>query len=200
MGRPLNKRNFGPPTDQGAEIKVQFYNGTSSVNGWIVRQTGSKRFECSDGTDTRICYLVDTAAASLVAGEMSITVKDDGGTPRRITKIAAHKTTASDGNSYGWTFDDSTSDGYVEMEEAGGVTGIVVTGSSGTGTEVTIETAGHTFVIGDEITVAGMTPVGYDGDYTVTGVTSTDILFAHTEAGVFSAGGTIAIFEDTFGI
>ena len=42
MGRPLNKRFFGAPTAAGNEIKVQFHNGTESVNGYIVKQLGSQ--------------------------------------------------------------------------------------------------------------------------------------------------------------
>ena len=38
MGRPLNKKFFGTPTAGGSEIKVQFHNGTASVNGWIIKQ------------------------------------------------------------------------------------------------------------------------------------------------------------------
>ena len=202
MGRPLNKRNFGPPTNGGSEIKVQFHNGTSSVNGWIVKQTGSKRFICSDDSaNTAECSLVDVASASLVAGEMSMSVKDDSAVVRRITKIASHKVTASDGSAYGWVFDDSNSDGYVEMEESGGERPpLDVTGASGDSAEVTIVVAAHDFVVGQVVTVAGMNPAGYDGDYTITGVTATDILFAHTEVGAFVAGGTITIFEDDFGI
>ena len=121
MGRPLNKRYFGPPTPGGNEIKVQFYDSanTNSVNGWIVKQLGSKKFRVTDGTVTEDCVLVDKASAALAAGEMTITVLDDGGTPRQVTKISGRKVTADDGNTYPWTFDDSTSDDKVEMEEAG---------------------------------------------------------------------------------
>ena len=95
MGRPLNKRNFGEPTPGGNEIKVQFHNGTGSVPGWIVRQRGSKRFLCSDGTNEAICTLVDKASAALAAGEMTITVLDDAATAKQVTKIAQHKATDS---------------------------------------------------------------------------------------------------------
>jgi hypothetical protein len=119
MGRPINKRYFGPPTAGGEEIKVQFYDGSASVNGWIVKQLGSKKFRVTDGTTTKDCFLVDKASADLDADEMTITVKDDGGTARQVTKIAGRKATIDTGASLAWVFDDSTSDGYVEMEEAG---------------------------------------------------------------------------------
>jgi hypothetical protein len=129
MGRPLNKRNFGEPTPTGNEIKVQFHNGTGSVAGWIVKQTGSKRFVCTDGTATATCYLVDKASGDLLEGEMSITVLDDTATARQVLKIAGRKVTADDGSMYPWTFDDSNTDGAVEMEEAGDDTTIDAAGT-----------------------------------------------------------------------
>jgi hypothetical protein len=50
---------------------------------------------------------------------MTITVKDDGGTARQVTKIAGRKVTLDTGASISWTFDDANNDGAVEMEEAG---------------------------------------------------------------------------------
>ena len=147
MGRPLNKRYFGPPTDSGNEIKVQFHNGTASTNGWIVKQKGSKRFVCSDGVAEATCTLVDKASAALAQGEMTITVLDDAAAPHRVTKITAHRITRSDGTTSHWTFDDSTTDStdfdnYDEMEEAGGDT-IAITAAVN-GTEYVIVTLGDT--------------------------------------------------------
>ena len=119
MGRPLNKRYFGTPTAGGNEIKVQFHNGTASVNGWIVKQLGSKKFRCTDGTATEDCVLVDKASAAVAAGEMTITVLDDAGNPKQVTKIAGRKVTLDTGESIAWNFSDSTTDGAVEIEEAG---------------------------------------------------------------------------------
>jgi hypothetical protein len=116
MGRPLNKRYFGTPTAGGDEIKVQFYNGTASVPGWIVKQLGSKKFRCTDGTATADCVLTDAAAAALTAGQMSITV-DDNGTGRQVTKISAHKVTMDNGAVINWDFTGTGT--TVEVEEAG---------------------------------------------------------------------------------
>ena len=119
MGRPLNKRFFGAPTAGGNEIKVQFHNGTSSVNGYVVKQLGSKKFRCTDGIIEKDCFLTDAAAAALTAGQMSIVVKDDAGAVKQVTKIAGRKVTVDTGASIGWNFSDSASDGGVEIEEAG---------------------------------------------------------------------------------
>jgi len=119
MGRPLNKRNFGTP-DSGNEIKVQFHNGTASVPGYIVKQKGSKRFVCKDASGTTAtCVLVDKAAGSLAAGEMSITMKLDDTTVVQVVKISGRKMTADNGNTYPWNFSTSTTDGAAEVEEAG---------------------------------------------------------------------------------
>lgn len=118
MGRPLPKRFFG--ADANNNLRVQFNNGTSSVAGAIVKQKGSKKFKCVDASgNTATCHLVSKANASLAAGEMSITVTNDSGTDLFVTKISRHLVTASDGNRYPWNFSSSTSDGAVQVEEAG---------------------------------------------------------------------------------
>jgi hypothetical protein len=118
MGRPLNKRLFGANANNN--LRVRFHNGTSSVNGAIVKQKGSKKFVCVDASGTEaVCTLAAVADANLVAGQMSITVTNDAGTDLFVTKIAARKVTASDGNTYPWNFSSSTSDDAVQVEEAG---------------------------------------------------------------------------------
>lgn len=126
MGRPVNKRNFG--ADANNNLRVRFHNGTSSVNGAIVSQRGSKKFKCVDSTGTMaICTLVSKADGALAAGEMSIKVANDAGTVLYVTKISARKVTASDGNTYPWNFSTSTTDAAVQVEEAG--TDAVFTGN-----------------------------------------------------------------------
>jgi hypothetical protein len=120
MGRPINKRFFGEPTANGNEIKVRYRaTGQAEANGWIVKQLGSKKFRCYDGTNTMDCTLVDKSQGTLAVGEMTITVKDDGGTARQVTKIAGRKVTLDTGTSIAWNFSNATDDAAVEMEEAG---------------------------------------------------------------------------------
>jgi len=121
MGRPINKRFFGEPTANGNEIKVRFRaTGQAEANGWIVKQLGSKKFRCYDGTNTMDCTIVDKSQGTLAVGEMTITVKDDGGTARQVTKIAGRKVTLDSGVSIAWSFDAyNAAAGVVEMEEAG---------------------------------------------------------------------------------
>lgn len=118
MGRPLNKKYFGANANNN--LRVRFYNGTASVDGSILRQRSSKKFICVDAAGTQAtCVLTATDDANIAAGKMSITVKNDAGTNLFVTKISSHKITASDGSTYPWNFDTSTSDGAVQVEEAG---------------------------------------------------------------------------------
>ena len=119
MGRPLNKRLFGTPAAGTDTIKVQFYNGTASVKGYIVKQKSATRFQCKDADgNVAICRIVDKASADLAAGEMTITVKYDNLDVDQVTKISGRNVTVK-GHQEHWTFNTSTSDGYVQMEEAG---------------------------------------------------------------------------------
>jgi len=121
MGRPLSKILFG--ANARNNIKVQFNNGTDSVPGYIIEQTGSKRFKCKDADgNTAVCYLRDKASADLQPGEMSITLKYDDGTVQQATKISRHRITVMYGGvsrSFPWNFSTSVTDGAWQIEEAG---------------------------------------------------------------------------------
>jgi hypothetical protein len=137
MGRPINKRNFG--INANNNLKVQFFNGTASVPGYIVSQRGTKKFLCSDATGARaICFLVDKAAGSLTAGEMSITVQLDNGTADQVTKISGGTITVG-GAKLPWNFSASNSDGAVQVEEAG--TGVDDGGTPADATDDTLDSA-----------------------------------------------------------
>jgi hypothetical protein len=117
MGRPLHKRLFG--ANSLNNLKVQFWNGSASVPGFIVRQVGSKRFLCEDVNGTRrLCRMVDKASEAIGFREMTFTVKYDNGDIAHPTKISAHLVTVENAREH-WTFDPSTTDGYVQIEEAG---------------------------------------------------------------------------------
>jgi hypothetical protein len=121
MGRPLSKQQFFGANEKH-NIKVQFFNGTASVPGFIVKQTGSKRFVCQDADGIRrTCYLVDKASADLAFREMTITLKYDEGTVVHATKIARHRFSSVDGKTFSapWNFSTSTTDSVWQIEEAG---------------------------------------------------------------------------------
>jgi len=136
MGRPLNKRLFttaaGGATAGANEIKVNFHNGTSVVEGTIVRQKGSKKFVVAEtgAADTEVtCTLVTgKLPAALTSGEMSISVQGADNETYGVSKITGRKVTvvapsatgsnALDGQSLAWDFA-AASSGKVKIEEAG---------------------------------------------------------------------------------
>ena len=132
MGRPINKRFFGPATAGGNEIKVDFHNGTAVKEGYIVKQKASKKFVCEEiGTAGLFTCTLTTGKlpAALVAGEMAISVKGDDGETYGVSKITGRKATiiahsatganALDGQSIAWNFSTSAGDYAVQVEEAG---------------------------------------------------------------------------------
>lgn len=65
--RPINKRNFG-----NAGIAVKFYDGSAVVSGYVVKQTGWKKFRVAkaDGSGQKVCRLAQTVneLTALTAG------------------------------------------------------------------------------------------------------------------------------------
>jgi hypothetical protein len=133
MGRPINKRFFGPATAGGNEIKVDFYGTSGVLEGYIVKQLGSKKFRVAAiGTPATTYDRVLTTGklpATLTGTEMAISVKGDDGETYGVSKISGRKATiiapnatgtnALDGTSISWNFTASDGDYAVEIEEAG---------------------------------------------------------------------------------
>ena len=202
MGRPLNKKFFGAPTAGGSEIKVQFHNGTKSVNGYIVKQLGSKKFRCTDGVATTDCLLVDKAAGAIAAGEMSIVVKDDAGAVKQVTKIAGKRVTLDSGETIAWGFDSYNQvTGAVEMEEAGnaGVAAVAVTGVTQADPGVVTTGAAHLLVTGDRVRfagVVGMVELNANTVFAVTKVNTTSFQIVDTTGfTTYVSGGTVTQVE-----
>jgi len=136
MGRPLNKRLFttaaGGATAGANEIKVNFHNGSSVVEGTIVRQKGSKKFIVAEtgatGTEVTCTLVTGKLPAALTSGEMSISVQGADNETYGVSKITGRKVTvvapsatgsnALDGQSLAWDFA-AASSGKVKIEEAG---------------------------------------------------------------------------------
>ena len=138
MGRPLNKKYFGPPTAGGSEIKCDFYTGGAITEGYIVKQLGSKKFRVAaigtPGT-TYDCFLTTGKLANALTQradgklEMAITVKGDDAETYQVSKIAGRMATivspdgtgsnTLNGSKIKWNFNTSATDGGVQVEEAG---------------------------------------------------------------------------------
>lgn len=99
MGRPLNKRNFGP---DGIKIAYKETGETAVEDAVILKQTGSKTFVCDiaggDGDEREECKLVQKDYLDLDDKECSILLT----TGVYATKITGRKVRGSDGNVYKW--------------------------------------------------------------------------------------------------
>ena len=133
MGRPINSKFFGVPNAAANQIKVNFHDGSSVVEGTITKQLGSKKFRVratqAGGSYDRT-LVTGKLPATLTGTEMTISVKGDDGETYGVSKIAGRKDTIKthksatgdnllDGKSLGWGFVASNTDGRVEFEEAG---------------------------------------------------------------------------------
>jgi hypothetical protein len=65
------------------------------------------------------------------------------------------------------------------------------------GTVATVTLAGHGFVTGDSVTIAGATPAGYNGTFTVTGFTSGTFTYTVSSGLATPATGTITLATRT---
>lgn len=68
---------------------------------------------------------------------------------------------------------------------------LTATGSAGTATLTFAAQPTPPFPVGSAITVAGVTPAGYNGTYTVTACTTTSVSFANPTTGAQTVAGTI---------
>lgn len=80
MGKPLNKRYFGDPSDDGDQLTVDvwFTGDGSAETGWIVRQRGTGIFEITNGSQTERLKLQDGAPTA--EGQASMQVNPFGTT------------------------------------------------------------------------------------------------------------------------
>lgn len=125
MGRPVNKRYFG--SGSGSQIKVRFKTGGTEYNGYIVKQTGSKRYKVSDGTRTITGYLVNKSNGGLANGDIVINVLNDAGSFVQVTKLYNRVAITEDNVKIKWNFTASESDGAVQMQDVEGPTITILT-------------------------------------------------------------------------
>ena len=124
MGRPINKRYFGLTSGSaGTEgnnitINCQVGSNAESAQGIILAQRSVRTFKVNDaanGTGNEgICTLVDAAAGSLGANEMSI-VGFVNGTSVRIAKLYNRTCRDFNNNRYKWEVTDDSSANYIVL-------------------------------------------------------------------------------------
>jgi len=138
MGRPLNKKYFGDPALPGSQFAVTYWDGASAAAGFIVKQKGARRFQCTGGVADAVCRL--TLDAVTMEGQMNLTM--DG---QLVKKISGRVATLADDSRYAWTADDV--EAPPAPPAAVSITALV------NGTEYTITTEG----IGSNWTLIGAT-------------------------------------------
>ena len=115
----------GIRTQPGPQIAPQVKIGSASVaTGSILRQKGARKFQCTDGTNTAICTLVNVATPT-VANTMSIGIVLANATVLRASRITNRWVYDFAGNKYRyWTAAATTNNAYA-VDKAAGVTGFV---------------------------------------------------------------------------
>jgi hypothetical protein len=95
MGRPIQKKWFGPSAGAGNQIVVdgvRWADNTTSTNAYIVKQTGSAAYIVSNGTKAEIVFMVNAdGVAALMPGQCFITATPFGGSALPCETIAQYR-------------------------------------------------------------------------------------------------------------
>jgi hypothetical protein len=95
MGRPIQKRWFGPAATGGNQIVVngvKWADGTTATGAYIVKQTGDTAYIVSNGVKSEIVFLANaTSVGALRPGQCFITATPFGGSARPCKKIAQYR-------------------------------------------------------------------------------------------------------------
>lgn len=134
MGRPIQKKWFGPSTAAGAQIVVngvKFADGSTATDAYIVKQTGDRAYVVSNGTKEEIAFMVNaTSVGALNAGECFILATPFGGAARPCEKIAQYRVSiyAADGtiDNYVWSTIPATGPGQADLITATAVPGAIL--------------------------------------------------------------------------
>jgi hypothetical protein len=114
MGRPVNKRYFGATGSATTpHIPIRFKSGGTVYEGFIVKQVGSRRFQCStdDGTTAvEKCLLTaGTSSDPVNNGEAVLLGLLNGSQPISIRELTNKTAIDFSSNRYKWSLqDDST--------------------------------------------------------------------------------------------
>lgn len=95
MGRPIQKRWFGPASTPGSQIVVtgvRFADGTTATDAYIVSQTGSSAYVVSNGIKSEICFMVNAdGLGALMPSQCYINATPFGGTALPCKTIAQYR-------------------------------------------------------------------------------------------------------------
>ena len=103
--RPLNSKYFG---QNG--IQINFWNGSSSITGYIVKQTGANRYVVTDDSNTYNDTVILQEATPTAFGQGQIVVNTFGGGHEHAYSVAAHLVKTFEDHVYAWTLGGSPAD------------------------------------------------------------------------------------------
>ena len=127
MGKPIQKKNFGPAAGTGLQIVVngaKWADGTTATGAYIVKQRGSNAYVVSNGTTkTETLFMVNaTTVGGLLSGQCFITATPFGGSARPCKKIAQYRVDvfSADGtvDSYSWSNVPASAPGQADLNRA----------------------------------------------------------------------------------
>jgi hypothetical protein len=138
MGRPIQKKWFGPATTPGTQIVVsgvKFADGTTATGDFIIKQTGSNAYVVQDSALTHepeIVFMVNaTGVGALNPGECFILATPFGGSARPCAKIAQYRLDLfeADGSvaSYSWSTIPAAALGEADLITGTGSVGALLT-------------------------------------------------------------------------
>lgn len=111
MGRPLNIRKLaGDVSATGKQLLVKAKVGAAAGNASLIQQKNQYSFRVAlvAGGAQAICRFVNKATASLLAGEMNLTVTPASGPTFYAKKITNRYLWDFNGNRFMWSFDPVT--------------------------------------------------------------------------------------------
>jgi len=117
MGRPVNKRYFGATGGAAANIPIRFHDGSNLIEGYILSQRGTNKFNCSNDGDTitRICRLTSDGSEPNADLECQIIGIGDGGGAIAIKKLFNRTAVDYNGNRYTWTAEDDSTESLLRL-------------------------------------------------------------------------------------
>ena len=111
MGRPVNKRFFGATGLAEANVPIRFHDGSNLIEGYILSQRGTNKFNCSNDGDTitQVSRLTIDGSVPNAEGECQLIGIAAGGNPVAIKKLFNRTAVDYNNNRYTWEAqDDST--------------------------------------------------------------------------------------------
>lgn len=123
MGRPVNKRWFGTTGTgtgtglfTGNNLPIRFKLGGTVYEGYITKQTGSRRYKVStdNGATTGTVYLTN-ATTPASNGDAALVGIATGGTAITIRKLTNRVATDYNGQRYTWNLSDDSTETLIRL-------------------------------------------------------------------------------------